>query len=296
MANVYFIPGTYTGSVSWTNTALWSSGVKPATADNVFLLDGSTITIDSGLNQGTVLLASLTTSILRPKIGGNGTNYLQIGATVQVHGIPGANGVTTGGNEVKVDSGTNPTTINLISSKPVSTEGSAVPTCCFLGSNAANAFYQTGGVGSIAGLFPNESANFPTISREGGTLTVGYGATVSTVNNEGDGIFNLYAGGSGVTVNNLAGTLQTRGTFSLGAVTVRGGTCYLDHRASAGTSCGTVTLAGGTIDHSGNPAPVSYTAYVEQEGTFIEAAAGQVTKGTLSESTNNKTRKSISRS
>lgn len=289
-----FQPGTYTGSVSFTNAALWSAST-PAAGQDLYILDGASqgITIDSGLSQGTNLFNSITTSVLRPKIGGNGTNYLVAGFTTQTHGIAGANGATTGGNELKINTGTWATTVNMLSSKTVSTEGSAVPVCCFLGSNAANALYQTDGTTAIAGLYPNETANFPTVNAEGGTLTMGVGCTNTTFVNNG-ATFNVLGPLSTQSGTNLSGTLVTRGTGSLAALVGRGGTIELNHRPSSGTAVKTVTLAGMSLDLSNTPSAVSFDTLVLDNGGIKLFQDGQLTVTTTTLSFNNKTSKTVS--
>jgi hypothetical protein len=283
MGDIYLNAGTLTGSFSWTNTTLFSTGAVPVAGDNVYLVaSGTGFSLDSGFNGA--LLASLNAySTFKGSFGGIGTNTANAPATVTNVGLPAPDGSGgPGPTRWKQNNGTAAGTWNLYAS--LSSNGDSPQTPITLsGSNAANTINLMGGVAGVGVLTPNEAVQFPTIRANNGTLYVGSGALVSTIQNNGG---NLTVAAGGWTGTNAAGTLTTRGTFAVNALTCVGGTIHLNHRAASGTSVGTLNVFGADADYSGNPAPATNGATVLRSGSLVQFLPGQVNPGTVTVDTN----------
>lgn len=294
MAKRYLLPGTYSGSVAFTNTALWSSGTVPVTGDDVYMLQGNGLTFDQDVNQSAILLNSLTTGDGGPQLGGSGTNYFRIGATIQAHGVPSTDGrIGSGSGRLKIDSGTNATTVTVYKTASQGAD-TGIPAACFLGANTNNAISVLAGNVGLAATSPADAATWGTINNSGGTLAVGPGVTYSSyVGNGRSAAATLQAGGNTVTLTSVNGTVTTQGTFAIGTVTALGGTLYLGHRASSGTMVGTVNLNGGAIDMSANPATFSFGALAYTSGTLTLFDDGQQSLGTITLPFAGKTTKSL---
>lgn len=286
MGDFFINGGTLTGSYSWTNAAIWQSGLLPTTGDNVYLIAAQEgFSIDSGLNQGTMLLASLTCySTFQGDFGGLGTNTANIPASVTNVGVPAPDGSSgTGPNTWKHNNGTNAGVWNIYASAASNSDSPQTP-ITISGSNAGNVINMiAGGVAGLGVLYPNEAASFPTIRANGGTLYIGSGVLTSTIQNNG-GTLTVAAGGWSGT--NAGGSLITRGTFSINALTCIDGTINLNNRAASGSSIGTLNLYGATADFSGNPAPVMIGNTVLRAGSIKQFLPNQVTLGTISVDTN----------
>lgn len=295
MADRYLNPGTYSGSVAFTNTALWLPTGTPATGDNLYCLMGGGLTFDQDIDQHTVLLASLITGENGPQFGSSGTNYFKIGATIQLHGVASTDGRTgPGSGRLKIDSGTNPTTINVLKTASQSTD-SGIPAACFLGSSAANVLNVSGGNVGIAAAAPTDQALWGTISNGGSSsFVVGKGVTYTTFNsNNQNASTTLQAGGNSVTVNSISGNWTTQGTFTLGVVNSLGGIGTLNHRPTSGTMVGTLNLQGGTIDMRGNPTGFSFNNTAYTSGNLYIFDDGQQTLGTVTLPFSGNTKKSM---
>jgi len=286
-SDIYLVPGTYSGSVSWSNTALWSGGVVPTTNDRVYLLGGSGLIFDQGVNQGTSYLALLFSDDMGPQLGGTGTNYAQIPAALQVIGAANTTGRSgTGTARWKNNSGTWASTVNLITSADAAAGETSLPPVCLLGSNAANAFYMSDGVAGIAVINPTETANWPTISLDGGTFALGGGGTNAVFTNNGADA-TLRAGPANLI--QLDGFTLTTGTYGVDAVTNRGGTLTLNHRPSSGTMVKTLLLDDpkAVLDMTGNPSAFSFGASTFRRGKVKVFNDGQQNFGTTTVSLNN---------
>jgi len=284
MSKIYLVVGTNSGSQSWTNSALWSAGVVPTTGDDVYLMTGGGIRFDSGLSQGTNYLNSLTTSVSGPKVGGLGTNCLQIGVANQFHGVANVDGSGGNGSQcIKINSGTWQTNINFYANSNQSGEA-GMPPAVFLGANTNNALYQVGGVVALALTSPADTSTFGTISTEGGTLYVGPGVQFTKFINNGCTAANLQAGSNGCMIVSLGGNTTTQGTFAVGNAQALGGNLILNHRPATGTMVGSLILNGGTLDLSQNPSTGTMGATIWGSGKIKVFQDGQINWGTVTPS------------
>ncbi len=273
--------GTWSGTGNTTanagpsdyNTAgNFSGGAVPSSGDSLYIdarASGSSILY--GLDQSAVTLAALYHYIGAPTIGtvvaqtGTSTGAaLKISATIANLNLPATGGVSSTGNLVNLNFGSNATTCTDYGSSYSGTYG--LPGTIIAGSHASNSFIKNGGGSAGIGLLTaNQSCNFPTISVHGGTLTTGPNTSHNAVTNNGGTVTLGRAGttSTGGTVTNTAGTLTINGSTVVGTLNNNGGTIKANNRP---TVAATQNMNGGNVDYSDVSTVFTVSSLVWKDG------------------------------
>jgi hypothetical protein len=245
--------------------ANWSTGVLPATGDDI-IFDSGTSDVLYGLAQSSVTPNSLTVlpgftgKIGLPAVNADNASatYFEYRPQYLQYGTSGAGGTVTvtingGAGRIKLDQGLAPAIWNVLSAAQRLESG--IPAILLKGTNAANALnVNKGDVG--VGFFGGESATLLAVnvgyeSNPAGDSSVWLGAGVTLANaaliqTGGNLIVNSATSGT-ATITQYDGnlTLQTGAQTGL---SVLGGTCVYN---STGTLAGTPVIGGsGTLDFS----------------------------------------------
>lgn len=268
-----------TSSGDWATGANWSTGSAPSTGDDVYFDATGSASVSSGLNQSAVTLASLNISSAYTGAIGTASAYLQVSATLLNIGAASRDGSTgQGSGRIKIDLGSNASTITIFSSSSSSTDTGKEP-IRLIGSHASNALYVAGGRVGIA-ADPGESSMIPTVGVTGGgsTATLGSGCTLTTLNNNG-GTLNVNSAATTLTCS--SGTTTTLGTGAITMINADGGVLNLWHRAS-GVEATTLVLNGATVNFKGEPLSASFTNTTVKRGGNVQVfSASQVSWGTV---------------
>jgi hypothetical protein len=249
---------TPTGPNWWTNAANWVGGL-PADGDDVVVDDGPSILY--GISQGALSLNMLSVEgefrgeIGLPSYSGSGTSYPEY-RTQRL--TLGASGVTLDADirRGRFDFGTDAAEIVVL-------RGDGID---ILATNSANTLRLGLGTVSIASL-DGETSQFATITMSGGSLLIGSGVTLAT----------LEQAGGEVTLNATVTTVVKTGgslTRSAGAVTTfrnRGGDVT---DRSAGTI---TTLHNGSTWIRSGPIPCTYTNTILYRESSLMDVNGLVT-------------------
>lgn len=234
-----------TGPNHWDNADNWSGAAVPTDSDDVYIDEGSS-DIKYGLAQSAVTLTSLTIGmkytgkIGLPVINSDGSSsYFEYRAThlaVSVTTLTIGTADGPGSGRIKIDTGSNACTLNLLNAGNAAENGRA--SVIWKGANASNAVNVTKGSLDIA-PFPGETATLP-------ALRVGYAE-----NQNGDSVVRCYSGVTLTTVTQSGGRLQTDSNIT--TVNLTGGeliilngtvtTLNVDGGACRYRSAGTITTA-----------------------------------------------------
>jgi hypothetical protein len=268
-----------TGPNFWTNVDNWSGGAVPSSTDDVTI--DRPVSILYGLAQSAVTLTSLTITerfTTAAQIGllkRNTTGYEEYRATELAISATTIN-CRGSSSLIKLNLGTAQTTCNVYSTGTTAETGR--PAFQVRGTHASNVFNFYGG---DCGLGANdETATGATVRQEAGTLTIGSGTTLTTLNKlAGTATVRCAA----TTLNNASGTL----THTSGNVTtVNSGGSFVESGSGTITSLlmtgGTATLGNNstvtTLSKIGGAA-VSYgtVGTIINEGGTTTINAGDVT-------------------
>lgn len=243
------------GPSDWNTAANWSGGAVPVTGDTVTIDGRASSAITYGLNQSGVTLAALHVKQASGYSVGTTSAYLRISATVLKIGEPTGDGSTpSGANLIAIDTGANASTVTVFNSNGTGTSG--LPTVNLKGSHASNVLNVLGGVVGVGTLLPGDTASFPSMYLQAGTLTVGSAVTAPTLVSQDGGT--LYLNCAATTVKQDGGTLTTSGTGAIGSAYL-GGTAYLN---STGTITLLETLPGSSVSLASNPATTGSAATI----------------------------------
>lgn len=276
MSTVYWIGGT--GSCSWTATANWSGGAAPATGDIVYIRNASS-SIDSGLSNTSVLLAQLIIEqTFTGRLGDTAGTPLAIGATYcRIGDNGGATGTTPAGSgAIILNTGTNTCTLEVTNTKSSGTDSGLEPVR-WIGNNTANAVVVTGGTVGIGTTSPTQTATLGSLS-VGSNATVNSGPGVSWAGATNKGTLLLQsANGTNTALVNLGGTCTIQGPVYINSVAAKGGTVDANNRVASGSSIGTLTMQGGTVDFSGEGRAVTIASTSFRSGTITLFSDSQAT-------------------
>lgn len=243
-----------TGSQPWSTTGNWQGGT-PVNGDDVFILSGSS-SIDSGLNQSAVTLASLT-------VAGSFSGTIQSAADLPLPLQIGVSGTAlincpnltaasfdfgSTNAQVVVDQ-TGPAVTNQFGGECLRIRGGGSTAALFMaGSSSVGVATDTAGI----------TATLASWNINGGTLNMSSGVTWT----------NGYQSGGTVSVNSAGTLIQQSGST---AVVVIGGTGkvatinisangVISNRPASGVAYDTLTIgANGTADHSQDPRSITIT-------------------------------------
>lgn len=259
----------------WSTAANWTGGAVPVGADDVVIDGTSSVDIFYGLNQSAVTLTSLNIAagfvgrIGLPARNANGYaeyrgTYLQVSATTVSIGT----GSGQGSGRIKLDTGTNQTTLNVYATgSPVESGVESLLWKGTHGSNAVNIVQGTVGLAVFAGEVA--TADFVRAGDGSPVYRVGPLVTLNTVRHEsGDGT--ITAGNPTVTMT--GGTVTFAFNSGAGTVNLFGGrVLYL--------SSGTITTlnVAGEIDFSRDLRPRTVTNCNIYKGAKFWDPLGTVT-------------------
>jgi len=253
MASIYWIS---TASTSWAIAANWSTTTVPANGDDVYITN-SAISIDTGLNQSAVTLASLSIDSSYTGRLGTSAAALQVSATTMTIGQEVLDGQTTGSGRLRID-GTF-TTVNVLNT---ATNGADIgfPPCRLKGTITTLNVLR-GKVG-IAVSTPVETSTVTTLNGNKDNaaaqpiITLGNGVTVTTINIKGskvvtrnsatitavtlyDGSYSVQGDAAHTTLTMYGGAVQYMGIGTITNLRVYGGTFDLsmDGRTKTVSNC-----------------------------------------------------------
>lgn len=257
-----------TGITRASSTATLTSTAHGYVVGDSIVVSGA---VETEYNGTFTVLAAATADTLTYAVSGTPTtpatgtilvrqnDYLIQPATLATFGAAGNNTGTpaNGSGRFKWNAGSVATTATVLATSQSVADTNFEP-LRIIGTHASNVLYMLGGLVGLATTTVAEVATFATISQTGGTLNAGAGLTWTTIYQSG-GTLNLAGGAaSGAITQTKDATARLAGAGTVANLTI-GGTCHLDLRkATAGdTVTGTLELAGGTLDLSGNPAAIS---------------------------------------
>jgi len=268
---------TYSGSTTtanagpnvWSTAANWTGGSAPANNDTVWI-ENSTVSLLYGLAQSSITLTALnipnsfTGTVGLPERNGGGyyeyrDGYLAISATtVNIGDGPG-----TGSGRIKLDTGSNATTVNVYGSgSPLERGRKAVLLKGTHASNVLNVTQGSVGVCTLAGetgQFATVRVGYETQQDSDADVELGAGLTLATLTMSG-GKVSLANGGT--TVTQEGGTLTIEGG-AITTLTIRGGTCIVK---GAGTITTAKVSGSGVLDFSQDLRAKTVTNPVELYG------------------------------
>lgn len=270
---------TATGKNHWNNDQNWrdtsDAAGQPAASDTVVFDAGSSEDVLYGLDQSSTVLSELTIEngytgrIGNPDRHPNGYNEyrdknLQVGAT----NIRIGDGEGQGSGRIRIDTGTDQTTIVVQNTGPSLDQTNGTPALIWFGTHASNAVSVLRGSVGI-GFFADQTATVSTLRigyRENverdAVVSVGEGVTLATVEKYG-GVFRSNSGISS-TLNSYAGeSVLLQGAWP--TVNVRGGSVRYN---TTGTLT-TATVSGeGHLDFSQDPRAKTVTNPIERYGNL----------------------------
>lgn len=220
---------------NWLDTAGADANI-PANSDDV-VLENSSQSVTSGLDQSGVALATLTARQSFTGYVGTAAAYLQIGSSiVRIGEYFGTGTVPAGSSLIKLDLGATAAAVDIFNAgTPLTTAAPAI----YIKANSASTVVRIR-KGKVA-IAPNtgETTTVGTIQvsyvsnqATDAVVQIGSGVTLTTLLCKGSDTTLLCAA---TTVTQEAGTLKTEGAGAIGTVKVTGGTATLN-------STGTITL------------------------------------------------------
>lgn len=247
-------PTASSGPNHWDTAENWVGAAVPTTGDDVHI-ENSDVDILYGLAQSAVTLAALnisqsyTGSIGLPRDNASGyfeyrDTYLAVSATVLNIG----NGDGSGSGRLKINTGSNATTITLKNSGTPIEQG--VPAVLWKGTHASN-IINAHRCSLGAAFFAGETATIATLRESFLTsvqsdcdIVLGDGCTLTTLDKTGG---RLRAASNTTTLTQDAGETVFEGAATLTTGTIRGGTLQYN---SSGTATTIVASNDATVDFS----------------------------------------------
>lgn len=289
--------GSYTATTAnsgpndWSTAANWSGDTVPTTGDTVIIKD-TAVSILWGLAQSGVTLADL--QIHRSFTGYIGLNhmafltnattsttakteyrahYLAISATLLTIGENLSSVTPTGSTRIKIDLGSNASTIMIIGTAASSAE-TGRPSIRLLNVHASSTMTvrsAPGGVGvaaEVAGEVSTLSKIQITDTSTETKVLLGSGVTLTTWEQQGgtNAIGGLAA--TITTMNVLGGTLRTEGDYTITTVNQYGGTVYSNHIKTGGNCVTTYNLFDGVLDLRATRRTRTIATLAVTNGTF----------------------------
>lgn len=289
--------GTFTGSHSvtasgpnwFTNTTNWSTGSVPVSTDDVTF--DRPVSLFEGLAQSAITLASQTFTERFTTAAKVGLPRRNAGGFEEYRDTELALSATTWTNRsssslIKQNFGSVQTTANNYSSGTSAETGR--PAVQLRGTHASNVLNVYGG--DVGWGANNETATLATCRQEGGTLHIGSGTSLTTLNKLA-GYANVYC--AATTVTNVAGTLNhhsgnitTLNIFG-GTVTESGSGTLSTINMTGGTLTTSSTSTATTINISGGSAVLYGTVgtVVAEAGASVTIDSGNTTSITATNST-----------
>ena len=118
------------------------------------------------------------------------------------------------------------------------------------------------------------------MTADGGQLNLGVGCSTFTLVNSG-AVVNINGPSTSVTTL-LTGTTSFFGTAVATAIVAAGGSTFPCSRPASGAAITTLTLAGGTVDFSGDGRGVTIGSFLPGNGSIKQSSPGQVTYTAIS--------------
>ena len=218
---------TFTGATDgdWSKAGNWAEAAVPVNGDDVSI-DNCSVSIDAGLDQSAVTLATL-------RIGGGMTGdigtaaaYLQVSATICEIGVHDGFGRPSYSPRVKIDFGSNQTACTVFAASRSSTDD-PLPPVRLLGTHASNVLsVRSGGVGTA--VEAGEASTWATVNSgqagaRGADVLIGDGVTLTNLNAAG-GECACRCAATAITVD--GGNVRTEGTGAVATLTNEGGNVY----------------------------------------------------------------------
>lgn len=270
-SNITWLGGASGATTDVSNTANYSTGALPVTGDTLNILpnpNGTSYNLDVALTTlSGVTLAAL--NISQTYTGNIGTAsplaYLVVSATLVNIGYQyGGTFAANGSPLINLNLGSVQSLINITNSSSTSSLPNAGP-ISILGTHASNVMNIESGTVSAAAS-PTEVSTFATVNT-GGTLTLGPGCTLATVN--------AFGGSTGIqsaltTLTQSAGNVLTAGTGTITTGNIYGG-------AFTSQSTGTITtlnVQAATADFSSDPRAKTVTTANIFNGATLNVNTG----------------------
>lgn len=263
-------------TISWigtttdvSNTANYSTGALPVNGDTLFIEanpNGTDVSLETNLSTlSGVTLAALNISQTFSANVGTTAAYFQVSATLVNIGYQYAGTVPANGSPlIRLNLGGVQSLINVTGSSSSSTLAGSGP-ISILGTNASNVLNIESGTVSIAAS-PTEVSTFATINN-GGTLTLGSGCTLTTINNFGG---SLTVQSAFTTLTQAGGNVLAAGTGTITTANVFGG-------SFTSQSTGTITtlnVQAATADFSTDPRAKTVTTANIYNGATLNVNTG----------------------
>jgi len=272
----------------WNSPDNWSTGAVPVSSDDVYVDSGS-ISIIYGLDQSAVTLDSLTIKKTFTGKIGDGTNYLQIGATLADIGEHYGPGAPLGSSRIMLDLGSAVSTIT-VHSTAVTSADLGMNAVRLLMNNASSALYvreARGGVGITTGV-PGETSTIGIINVDvndsRSSVQIGPGTTLTTYSQRhGNNVMEAAATVTTVTVDD--GSLYTYGDYTITTMNANGGTIYQGNTKTAGDCVTTLNLYAGKVDATKGGAARTIGTLVLSNRTGSFSASSSVAITSITEPT-----------
>ncbi len=248
----------------------WTPSGPPATTGDTATFEGRMVASVTGGDQ-----SATTLNVLRQtaKTGGfvigTATLPLKIKATVAEFGTPAGDGGTYTPGEASIDLSTAQSTITVYATAQQGTSGLAP--LLLKGTHASNAITVLGGTTAIAEDAPGAVATMLTTNVFGGSLTLGAGCTLTTINQLASPNLNggyIWLKAAATTINQEVGTILITGS---GAITTINANGQVNHQGT-----GTVTTLNvqdkGVVNFDGTLAAITVTnCNVYGDGKIIDS-------------------------
>lgn len=263
-----------TGPYHWDAATNWSGATVPVSTDDV-VIENTSVPILYGLAQSAVTLTSLTINqsftgtIGLPTRNANGydeyrATYLAISATTVTIG----RGDGSGAGRIKLDTGVNAVTLNVINSG--STLETGLEALQWKGANASNAANIWGGSAGLA-VLAGETGSVTNLRVNGGTVRCGSGLTITNKDQSGGTLTTQSNIGTSCTQN---GGIHYHVNGTIATSQIDGGVLYY----SAPNTITTMNVgSGGTVDFSQDLRAITCTTCNLYAGGTIRDTQGRVT-------------------
>ncbi len=271
--------GVVSVSTGWSTASAWfdnttgaTATVAPATGDTVNF-DASAVGAMTGDNQSAITVAQMNLKSAFTQTVGTQGSPLQIGATIIRIGDTAAGQTGNGSGRINLNLGSVQSTILVLNTAGSGLDSGLEPVR-IKGTNASNSIEVLGGTVGIATDSNGDAATFAAVNMSSGIVDVGAGATITAATIKG-GVFNSLS--CPTTLTQYGGSSANGGTGSCTTANLYGGKSAFSCRPASGNTVGTLLLAGGIADFTGNPLAATIGALTLGNGSLFTFSESQLT-------------------